>query len=334
MKVSKSSGVWYQLEEYQQLMSILRRPFLVWVPLAMRFSLGLVLFVGCDTPSAISVSRDSEAATTPDGSLRQLGAASDRNQLGDVVRIRLEYCQVTDHALRKLLAFPQLESLKITSCPRIGGKGLVPLKDLPTLQTLSLTFCPRIRDDSLRLLQNLEHLTNLSLDGCAGITDAGLLHLESLSQLRTLSLRDTWVTYDRMVDFQKKRPRCQIRHTWTAEEQVEGSHRRKQTAEFYRQLGTSSAQRGRPSAAFSALDTVVRLLPFDARAYNDRGYARKLQDKIDLAIKDYTAAIRIHPNFALAYFNRAVAYRDQGNTKKAERDFTKAKLLGYDKPAP
>jgi len=208
------------------------------------------------------------------------------------------------------------------------------LKDPTTLNTLSLNFCPRIRDDRLRLLKNLEHLTNLSLDGCAGITDVGLLHLESLSQLKTLSLRDTWVTFDKMVRFQQKRPRCQIRHTWTAEEKVEGSRRRQQTAEFYRQLGTSSAQRGRPSAAFSALDTVVRLLPFDARAYNDRGYACKLQDKIDLAIKDYTAAIRIHPNFALAYFNRAVAYREQGNTKKAESDFTKAKLLGYDKPAP
>ena len=238
-------------------MSLLRPPFCVWTVLAMRFSLGLVLFVGCGMPTETTASRNGTLTSQPDKLLQQLGASSDRNQSGKVVRIRLEYLQVTDSMLRKLLAFPQLESLKITSCPRISGKGLVALKDLPALQTVSLTFCPRIRDDSLRLLQNLEHLTNLSHDGCAGITDVGLLHLESLAQLKTLSLRDTWVTYDSMVEFQRKRPRCQIRHTWTAEEQVEGSRRRKQTAEFYRQLGTSSAQRGRPSAAFSALDTVV-----------------------------------------------------------------------------
>ena len=300
----------------------------------MRFPIGLVLFVGCGMPTEATNSRDSKRAGQPGTFLQHLGAASGRNQLGQVVRIRLEYRQISDNALRKLLAFPQLESLTITSCPRISNKGLVALKDLPALKTLSLNFCPRIGDDSLQTLQSLEQLANLSLDGCTGITDAGLLHLESLPQLKTLSLRNTWVTFDRMVDFQKKHPRCQIRHTWTAEEQVAGSRRRKQTAEYYRQLGMSSAQRGRPSAAFSALDTVVRLLPFDARAYNDRGYASKLLDKIDLAIEDYTAAIRINPNFALAYFNRAVAYQGQGDTKKSENDFTKAELLGYDKPAP
>ena len=315
-------------------MSLLRPPFCAWTLLAVRFSLGLVLFVGCGMPTETTASRDSILTSEPDKLLQQLGASSDRNQSGKVIRIRLEYLQVTDNALRKLLAFPQLESLKITSCPRISGRGLVALKDLTTLKTLSLNFCPHVRDDSLQILQSLEQLANLSLDGCTGITDAGLPQLETLPQLKTLSLRDTWITFDKMLRFQQKRPRCQIRHTWTAEEKVEGSRRRQQTAEFYRQLGMSSARLGRPSAAFSALDTVVRLLPFDARAYNDRGYACKLQDRIDLAIKDYTAAIRIHPNFALAYFNRGVAYQDQGDKKKAENDFTKAELLGYDKPAP
>ena len=308
--------------------------FFVWVLLAMRFPIGLVLLAGCGGPTGTSRSNNSDSSSLPVAVLRKLGAAIDRNQRGEVVRVRLEYRQLTDDDLRILAAFPRLESLKIASCPRIRVNTLTALKDLPALRTLTLSFCPRITDDSLTQLQNLSHLVNLSLDGCFGITDAGLLHLEGLPQLKTLSLRDTWITFDRLVDFQNKRPRCQIRHTWTSEEQVEGSLRREHTAEFYRQLGMSSARRGLASEAFTALNTVVRLLPFDARAYNDRGYACKLQDKLGLAIEDYTVAIRIHPKFALAYFNRAVAYRDQGATKKADNDFTKAKLLGYDESRP
>ena len=179
-------------------MSLLRPPFCVWTLLVMRFSLGLVLFVGCGMPTETTASRDGTLTSQPDKLLQQLGASSDRNQSGKVIRIRLEYLQDNDNALRKLLAFPQLESRKITSCHRISGIGLVAFIDLTSLITLSLNFCPRVRDDSLQSLQSLEQLANLSLDGCTGITDAGLPQLETLPQLTTLSLRDTWITFDKL----------------------------------------------------------------------------------------------------------------------------------------
>ncbi len=46
----------------------------------------------------------------------------------------------------------------------------------------------------------------------------------------------------------------------------------------------------------------------------------------DQAIANYTTAIRLDPKFAVAYYNRGWAYKENGKTK-AEADFTKAKEL-------
>jgi len=46
---------------------------------------------------------------------------------------------------------------------------------------------------------------------------------------------------------------------------------------------------------------------------------------LDAAIADFTAAIRLRPDFADAYHNRAVAYDE-----KARSDFARAEELGYD----
>ena len=40
-------------------------------------------------------------------------------------------------------------------------------------------------------------------------------------------------------------------------------------------------------------------------------------------------AIRIDPTYAVAYNNRGVAYQSLGERELAERDFQKAKELGY-----
>jgi Tfp pilus assembly protein PilF len=47
----------------------------------------------------------------------------------------------------------------------------------------------------------------------------------------------------------------------------------------------------------------------------------------DHAISDCTEAIRLYPNYILAYNNRATAYGKQGKNDKANADFTKAKEL-------
>ena len=48
----------------------------------------------------------------------------------------------------------------------------------------------------------------------------------------------------------------------------------------------------------------------------------------DRAIADYNDAIRLDPNYALAYNNRAVAWQAKGDTARANADFDKAKSLG------
>jgi len=41
-------------------------------------------------------------------------------------------------------------------------------------------------------------------------------------------------------------------------------------------------------------------------------------------VEDYNKAIELNPKYADAYYNRAIAYKAQSNTKKAIKDYTKA----------
>ena len=45
---------------------------------------------------------------------------------------------------------------------------------------------------------------------------------------------------------------------------------------------------------------------------------------------DATEAIRLDPEHAVFYFGRAITYHDLGKQELAERDFVKAKELGYE----
>ena len=47
------------------------------------------------------------------------------------------------------------------------------------------------------------------------------------------------------------------------------------------------------------------------------------------AIQDYDEAIRLNSQFADAYYNRGVVYSAIGKSIEAERDFARAKELGY-----
>ena len=48
------------------------------------------------------------------------------------------------------------------------------------------------------------------------------------------------------------------------------------------------------------------------------------------AIEQYDEAIRLDPQDTIAYYNRGILYGLIGKTIEAERDFAKAKELGYD----
>ncbi|MBT4482504.1 MAG: tetratricopeptide repeat protein, partial [Candidatus Latescibacteria bacterium] len=61
-----------------------------------------------------------------------------------------------------------------------------------------------------------------------------------------------------------------------------------------------------------------------AGTYTNRGNAYAKLDQYDKAIADYTKALDINPEYAIAFSNRGNAYSDSGNYETAIADFTKA----------
>ena len=62
--------------------------------------------------------------------------------------------------------------------------------------------------------------------------------------------------------------------------------------------------------------------------YNKRGIVYDKLGKYQLAIEDYSEAIRLKPNYAEAYYNRAAVYFIQGKDNLGKSDVLKACALG------
>ena len=58
-----------------------------------------------------------------------------------------------------------------------------------------------------------------------------------------------------------------------------------------------------------------------AFAYNNRGAAQKGKGFYDLAIEDYSSAIRLRPGYARSYYNRAISYASTGSYELAIKDY-------------
>ena len=69
----------------------------------------------------------------------------------------------------------------------------------------------------------------------------------------------------------------------------------------------------------------------NATEYCNRGNAHVAKGEHDLAVADYTAAIRNKPDDAEAYYSRGVAHEKQGDHDRAAVDYAKARELGYRK---
>ena len=74
--------------------------------------------------------------------------------------------------------------------------------------------------------------------------------------------------------------------------------------------------------------------PQDHVFYNNRGIAYGEEGEIDLAIKDFTKAIELKPDYAFAYNNRGAVYRDKGEHDQAIEDCSKAIQLKPDYAEP
>ena len=80
---------------------------------------------------------------------------------------------------------------------------------------------------------------------------------------------------------------------------------------------------GRFDEAIEVCTQSIRANPRDAGAYLYRGRAyhcRNSGDDLQRAIADFTESISIAPKEPEAYYSRALAYRDLGDTEKSAAD--------------
>ena len=81
--------------------------------------------------------------------------------------------------------------------------------------------------------------------------------------------------------------------------------------------------------AIVELDGVLGLTPGVAEAHLYRGNAYFSKADFKLAIRDYARAIEIKPDYALAYYNRAVVFFSEQRYNECWQDVHKAQELGY-----
>ena len=90
--------------------------------------------------------------------------------------------------------------------------------------------------------------------------------------------------------------------------------------------------RGHDEEAVRLYTKAIEIEPDFAFAYCNRGDAYKEMKDYSNAIKDFTKAIELNPNDTFAYYNRGLAYAETDNFSQACSDWQKAYQLGH-KPA-
>ena len=95
----------------------------------------------------------------------------------------------------------------------------------------------------------------------------------------------------------------------------------------YLNRSVAYSKNGDQNKAIADLNAALRLKPDYAVAFYNRGLAYKIKGQRAQAIRDYTEAIRLNPDYAFAYVNRGNAYSETGVYDKAIKDKTKGIIL-------
>jgi tetratricopeptide (TPR) repeat protein len=100
--------------------------------------------------------------------------------------------------------------------------------------------------------------------------------------------------------------------------------------------GLANQVEGDHEAALADLTTALQArtlsLPEQARAFLERGLVMDSMNRLDGAVDDYGAALRLEPDSATALNNRANAFRRQNRFEDAKRDYLASLTAGN--PAP
>ncbi|MDU4962341.1 MAG: tetratricopeptide repeat protein [Sporomusaceae bacterium] len=85
-------------------------------------------------------------------------------------------------------------------------------------------------------------------------------------------------------------------------------------------------------AAIKDLSRAVELAPSMYEAYLYRANALAALGRFETAIHDYDTVLKLKPDTALAYYGRALVWREKGDAQKAAADFLQAEKLGVKRP--
>ena len=97
---------------------------------------------------------------------------------------------------------------------------------------------------------------------------------------------------------------------------------KKPSAADYRGRGNAWSCKGDNDKAIADYTAAIRLNPKEADAFYDRGIARENKGDWEKAIADYTKAIQLDPKFGDAHGNRGDAYGHKGDYEKAVADYS------------
>ena len=93
---------------------------------------------------------------------------------------------------------------------------------------------------------------------------------------------------------------------------------------FYNNRGIDYGEKGEYDLAIKDFTKAIELKPDYAIAYNNRAAVYRSKGKHDLAIEDCNKAIQLKSDYAEPYSNRGAAYRNKGDYDRAIRDYDRA----------
>ena len=97
-----------------------------------------------------------------------------------------------------------------------------------------------------------------------------------------------------------------------------------QTAVEYNRRAGEYFEKGEYDLAIADFTQAIKLDPNNAFIYGNRGSAYHSKGDYDRAIADYTQYIKLDPNNVTVYNNRGAAYNDKGDYDRAIADFNQA----------